>query len=142
MQHRSLIRRIEDYLASACASNKANVDPSSIAEEILKEFRDDEDFNRRIVSVADRFSAEGLDTSAYLKAALKKPQLFSLLSETIEANIRGLAACFPEEGLDTAAYLKAALKQPPLFYQSPETIEGNIRGLSARFPHEGLDATA
>ena len=115
MRHRSLIHRINDFLAATQPSGKTDSDLGSMAEKIMKEFHGDEDFNHRIVSVASRFAAEWLDTASYLKAALKQPSLFTQSPETIEANIRGLVARFPEEGLDTASYLKAALKQPALF---------------------------
>ena len=94
MQHRSLIRRINDFLVTAQPSDKINPDPGSMVEQIMKEFNDDEDFNHRIVSVVSRFSAEGLDTAAYLKAALKQPELFTRSPKTIEGNIRTLVARF------------------------------------------------
>jgi hypothetical protein len=126
MQHHSLIRRINDFLASAPSFDKPNGASSFMAEQILEEFRSDEDFNRRIVAVAGRFSAEGLDATACLKAAVKQPALFGLSPKTIEANIRGLVARFSAEGLDAAAYLKTALKHPPLFYQSPDKMAQHI----------------
>ena len=103
MQYRSLISRINDYLASMQPSDKPNLNPSSMAEEILEKFRSDEDFNRRIISVINRFSAEELDVVAYLKAVLRHQSLFLQSPETIEGNIRGLDARFREDGLDTAS---------------------------------------
>jgi hypothetical protein len=73
----------------------------------------------------------GLEVKDYLKAALKQPQLFYQLPETIVSNIMGVVnhPVFKDCGLEVKDYLKAALKQPPLFYQSPKTIVSNIMGV-------------
>ena len=65
----------------------------------------------------------GVSPKEWMKAALKRPQLFYQLPETIDKNITEAAALL---GLEKEDYIKVALKQPQLFYQSPETINRNI----------------
>jgi hypothetical protein len=145
MKPNSLFSRINDFAIARYSvdlnTNRNDLSDSMVAE-IAKAFTNDEKFQSYIGSVVYRFASEGLGIAVYLKAAIKRPQLFYQLPETIEGNIRNLVCRFAGEGLDTAAYLKAAVKQPSLFCQSPETVEGNLRNLVCRCAGEGLDIAA
>ena len=87
---------------------------------------------------AKHFAKDGLNTSAYLKAARQQPQLFSSSPATIVGNITGVVERFAAHGLTTPKYLKAALTFPSLFYQSPDNIANNVAGVVERFTKDGL----
>ena len=65
----------------------------------------------------------GVSPKEWMKAALKRPQLFYQSPETVNKNITETATLL---GLKKEDYIKAALRAPSLFYQSPETINRNI----------------
>lgn len=96
------------------------------------------DFEKKINTVVERFSDDGLTTNNYLRAALKHPQILCMSSDKIVGNITGVVEQLADAGLNTRDYLSAAQKNPALFYQKPETIAGNMTGVVAQFATEGL----
>jgi hypothetical protein len=96
------------------------------------------DFEKKINAVVERFAADGLTEANYLHAVLKHPQLLSMASATVIANITASVEHFAGEGLNTSDYLRAAQKHPSLFYQKPATIAGNITGVVEQFAADGL----
>ena len=56
-----------------------------------------------IAGVVALFTDQGLTVTDYLRAALKRPQLFGQKPATIAANIAGVVALFTDQGRQSAA---------------------------------------
>ena len=93
-------------------------------------------------SVTEVFEPEGLTGKAFLKAALKDPDLLFANPKTIRDNVDGVIKLLGEEGLTSTEYVNAALHQPQLFGQLPETINANVRGVYENFKEDGLTLSA
>jgi hypothetical protein len=96
------------------------------------------DFASKVQAVVAHFHSDGLTLPDYLRAAIKKPQLFNQNPETFIAHIEAVATHFQEHGLTTQAYIRAAVKQPELFILSPAGIIANIEGVVEHFRDYGL----
>src|SRR5690349_7257312 len=65
-------------------------------------------FREKVTAVVNHFLPQGLTLSAYLKAAVKQPPLFSQRPATVQANIERAAQHFAAQGLTVKTYLRAA----------------------------------
>lgn len=96
------------------------------------------DFEGKVIRLVDHFAPEGLTPETYIRAGVKRIQLFLLKPETQISNIEAVARHFQEEGLTCREYLGAATKQPQLFYQKPRTVIGNVEHVVEHFRQDGL----
>ena len=93
-------------------------------------------------SITEVFAPEELTGKAFLKAALKDPDLLFANPKTIRDNVDGVIKLLGDEGLTSTEYVNAALHQPQLFGQLPETINANVRGVYENFKEDGLMLSA
>src|SRR5204863_1495713 len=96
------------------------------------------DFRGKLGAVADYYAGDGLTLAAYLGAAVKRPELFTMAPATVIGHIDAVATHFAAEGLTLSEYLAAAVRHPSLFYQSPATIQANIEAVVSHFQPHGL----
>jgi hypothetical protein len=96
------------------------------------------DCEEKVGRMVAHFAPDGLTTQAYLRAAVKRPDLFYQNPETLIHNIEGVTDHFLAHGLTRRAYLRGAVSHPQIFYQKPATLIANIEGVADHFCRDGL----